>query len=30
VAAVYTPKDFKMTDIMSDMVDIILSYEEAA
>jgi len=30
VAAVYTPKDFKMTDIMSDMVDIILSHEEAA
>lgn len=30
VAAVYTPKDFKMTDIMSDMVDIILSHEQAA
>ncbi|MBE7635644.1 protein meaA [Sneathiella sp. P13V-1] len=30
IAAVYTPKDFDMTGIMSDMVDIILSYEEAA
>ncbi len=30
VAAVYTPKDFDMTGIMSDMVDIILSFEDAA
>ncbi|MEP3247858.1 MAG: protein meaA [Sneathiella sp.] len=30
VAAVYTPKDFDMMGIMSDMVDIIVSEEEAA
>ncbi|MEH6403505.1 MAG: protein meaA [Sneathiella sp.] len=30
IAAIYTPKDFDMIGIMSDMVDIILSSEDAA